>query len=56
MRGALASMMQLMITLGVAFTDGLNIQDAVHWHIISMVCSAIPSEYHSTILNIESQT
>ena len=44
MRGALASLMQFMVTLGIAFVDGLNIQDAVHWDIISGVCVVIPGE------------
>jgi MFS family permease len=44
MRGSLASMMQFMITLGVAFTDGLNIDDFVHWNIISGICIVFPGQ------------
>ena len=42
MRGALASLMQFMVTLGVAFVDLLNIEDFVHWNIISGICMAFP--------------
>ena len=42
MRGALASVMQLMSCFGVMFVDVLNIKDAVHWDIISAICIAIP--------------
>ena len=45
MRGALASLMQFMVTMGIAFVDGLNIQDAVHWDIISGICVVIPGKY-----------
>ena len=42
MRGSLASLMQFMVTLGVAFVDLLNIQDFVHWNVISGICMAFP--------------
>lgn len=42
MRGALASLMQFMVTIGIAFVDGLNVQDAVHWDIISGICVLVP--------------
>lgn len=42
MRGALASLMQLMSCLGVAFVDILSIEDFAHWQIISGVCLIIP--------------
>ena len=41
-RGALASVMQLMSTLGVAFVDGLNIGGVIHWVTISGICISIP--------------
>ena len=42
MRGALASLMQLMATFGVLFVDALNIYEAVGWVAISAICIAIP--------------
>ena len=44
MRGALASLMQLMATFGVLFVDALNIYEAVHWVAISGICIAIPGK------------
>lgn len=44
MRGALASLMQLMATFGVLFVDALNIYDAVNWVHISAICIAIPGK------------
>lgn len=41
-RGSLASLMQLMSCLGVAFVDGLNIYGFVDWPYISAICTAIP--------------
>ena len=41
-RGALASLMQLMATLGLLFVDALNINGAVHWNYISAICIGIP--------------
>jgi hypothetical protein len=45
-RGALASLMALMSTIGVAFVDGLNINGAVHWVTISAICISIPGNPH----------
>lgn len=42
MRGALASLMQLMVTFGVLFVNALNIYDTVHWVTISGICIGIP--------------
>ena len=44
MRGALASLMQLMVTFGVLFVNALNIYDTVHWVTISGICIGIPGE------------
>ena len=42
MRGALASLMQLMATFGVLFVNALNIYEPVDWVVISATCTAIP--------------
>ena len=44
MRGALASLMQLMVTFGVLFVNALNIYDTVHWVTISGICIGIPGK------------
>ena len=44
MRGALASLMQLMATFGVLFVNALNIYETVNWVTISATCIAIPGE------------
>ena len=41
-RGALASLMQLMATFGLLFVDALNINGVVHWNYISAICISIP--------------
>ena len=41
-RGALASLMQLMISLGLLFVNALNINGTVHWNYISAICSGMP--------------
>jgi MFS family permease len=42
MRGALASLMQLQVTIGAAFVNVLNINGAISWEIISAVMIAFP--------------
>lgn len=42
LRGALASLMQLMVTLGIAFVDVLSI--GTDWVIISALCTLPPRE------------
>ena len=42
MRGALASTMQLMVTFGIFFVNGLSIHSFLHWNIISAICCSIP--------------
>lgn len=41
-RGSLSSIMQFMVTIGIAFINGLGIQDAVSWPIITGICIIFP--------------
>ena len=52
MRGALASLMQLMATFGVLFVNALNIYETVDWVTISATCIAIPGTDHRKNLKI----
>ena len=57
-RGALASLMQLMSTFGLLFVDALNINGVVHWNYISAICISIPGIRYSGIvsyLNVDSR-
>ena len=53
MRGALASLMQLMVTFGVLFVNALNIYDTVHWVTISGICIGIPGNFFYHLVNIK---
>ena len=41
-RGGLATMMQLMASVGVLFVGILNINSAVHWNFISAILIGVP--------------
>jgi len=41
-RGAFSSLMQLMITGGIAFVNGLAIHNALEWFHISVICLVLP--------------
>ena len=47
-RGAMGSMMQFMLTIGLAFVNALGIENAVDWVIITGVCIIYPSNYVQT--------
>ena len=44
LRGSLTSVFQVMITVGIATVEFLNIEDGVHWNVISGICMGIPGE------------
>ena len=44
-RGGLASVMQLMASVGVLFVGVLNINGAVHWNLISAILIGVPGTY-----------
>ncbi len=43
-RGQLAALAMTMAPLGLAFTNGLSIEDAVHWNAISAILIAVPGD------------
>ena len=45
LRGSLTSVFQVMVTVGIATVEFLNIGDAVHWNIISGICMGVPGKY-----------
>jgi len=41
-RGALGSLMQFQITVGIMFVTGLNINGAVDWVVTTGICAGLP--------------
>ena len=46
-RGAMGSVMQFMITVGLAFVYALGIENAVDWPIITALCIIAPGKIHT---------
>ena len=55
-RGALATMLDFIIALGQAFVNGLSINNAVPWEIISAVLIAPPGLKTERKLDVEMAT
>ena len=44
-RGALGSLMQFQVTMGIFFVNVLSINNAIYWDIITGICIAFPGKY-----------
>ena len=49
-RGALGTLMQLQVTLGICFVNALSINNAVNWVIITGICIAFPGKFIQEVI------